>query len=225
MKETSGLKKIISTLIVIVMISAMAGMVCFAQTRPQVSAFIAGAFFFFVGVLGIVNNRLTLENSFILIFPFAGALIMLIAASFIWDVPFLAKIRENIEVVFPIVVLAFFFCIGAGMFFGSIVYRKKKKENCTYSVQAQCIDLRKKSDSDGDLYSPVYQYYYNGREYIYKSKVSSNAKPPELYGYYEIKINPENPEDIWFPNRAVIGPIVGIMLMVVSILIAFSLLK
>ena len=109
MKETSGLKKIISTLIVIVMISAMAGMVCFAQTRPQVSAFIAGAFFFFVGVLGIVNNRLTLENSFILIFPFAGALIMLIAASFIWDIPFLAKIRENIEVVFPIVVLAFFF--------------------------------------------------------------------------------------------------------------------
>lgn len=108
MKETSGLKKIISTLIVIVMISAMAGMVCFAQTRPQVSAFIAGAFFFFVGVLGIVNNRLTLENSFILIFPFAGALIMLIAASFIWDIPFLAKIRENIEVVFPIVVLAFF---------------------------------------------------------------------------------------------------------------------
>ena len=127
--------------------------------------------------------------------------------------------------VFPIVVLAFFFCIGAGMFFGSILYRKKKKENCTYSVQTQCIDLRKKSDSDGDLYSPVYQYYYNGREYIYKSKVSSNAKPPELYGYYEIKINPENPEDIWFPNRAVVGPIVGIMLMVVSILIAFSLLK
>ena len=97
MKETSGLKKIMSTLIVIVMISAVVGMVCFAQTRPQVSAFIAGAFFFFVGVLGIVNNRLTLENSFILIFPFAGALIMLIAASFIWDIPFLAKIRENIR--------------------------------------------------------------------------------------------------------------------------------
>ena len=154
MKETSGLKKIMSTLIVIVMISAVVGMVCFAQTSPSVCVFFLGAFFFFIGVLGIINNGLTLKNSPLLIFPFAGIIIMFSAASFIWDFPILEKIRENMELIVPIVVLVILFCFGAGLFIGTIIFRKRKKEKCTYAVQAQCIDLRK--DPEESLYSPVY---------------------------------------------------------------------
>ena len=223
MKETSGLKKIISILIVIVMILAIAGIVCFAQTSPSVCVFFVGAFFCFIGVLGIINNGLTLKNSPLLIFPFAGIIIMFSAASFIWDFPILEKIRENMELIVPIVVLVILFCFGAGLFIGTIIFRKRKKEKCTYAVQAQCIDLRK--DPEESLYSPVYKYYYNGREYIYESRTSSNAKPPELNGYREIKINPENPDEVWMTNYSIVFSFVGIMLMVISSYILYSLLK
>lgn len=222
MKEKSVLKKIINTFIVILFLSAMVGMVYFAH-RPPVCAFILGAFFFFLGVLGIFTNGLTLENSLILVFPFVGAVVMLISASCIWNISFLEKIRENIDQVIPAASIASFFCIGVGMFLGSILYRKKKKENCTYIVQAQCIDLRK--DPGEDLYSPVYKYYYNGCEYIYESNFSTNATPPVLNEYYEIKINPGNPEEVWITNYSVTFTILGILFMMLSMLIAFCLLK
>ena len=91
MKEKSGPMKAINTLIVILFVSAMVGMVYFLQTRPPICVFIVGAVFFFMGMLGIFTNGLTLENSFLLIFPFAGAIVMLISASFIWSFSILEK--------------------------------------------------------------------------------------------------------------------------------------
>lgn len=223
MKENSGLKKIFNNVLVILFLSAMGGMVYFSQTNPPACVFIVGAVFFFLGTLGIFTNGLNLENGFLLIFPFAGAIVMLISASFIWDFSFLEKIRKNIDQMIPIAFMASFFCIGIGMFFGSILYRKKKIENCTCIVQAQCIDLRE--DPGEQLYSPVYKYYYNGREYIYESNFSSNAKPPVLNGYYEIKINPQHPEDAWIPVHSVTVTILGIIFMVISVLVAFCWLK
>ena len=99
MKEKSGPMKAINTLIVILFVSAMVGMVYFSQTRPPISVFIVGDVFFFMGILGIFTNGLTLENSFLLIFPFSGAIVMLISASFIWSFSILEKIRESIEYV------------------------------------------------------------------------------------------------------------------------------
>ena len=223
MKEKSGPMKAINTLIVILFVSAMVGMVYFSQTRPPICVFIVGAVFFFMGILGIFTNGLTLKNSFLLIFPFSGAIVMLISASFIWSFSILEKIRENIEYVIPIALVVSFFCIGVGMFLGSILYRKKKKENCTYIVQAQCIDLRE--DPVEELYSPVYRYYYNGCEYTYKSNFSSNIKPPVLNEYYEIKINPKHPEEAWISQNSVTVTILGIIFMMLSMLIAFCWLK
>ena len=96
MKDNSGLKKIVNNVLVILFLSAMGGMVYFSQTKPLMSVFIVGAIFFFIGTLGIFTNGLKLENGFLLIFPFAGAVVMLISASFIWDFSFLEKIRKNI---------------------------------------------------------------------------------------------------------------------------------
>lgn len=55
---------------------------------------------------------------------------MFSAASFIWDFPILEKIRENMELIVPIVVLVILFCFDAGLFIGTIIFRKRKKETC-----------------------------------------------------------------------------------------------
>ena len=69
MKEKTGLKKIVNTVLVILFLSAMGGMVYFSKTNPSVCVFIVGAVFFFLGTLGIFTNGLNLENGFLLINP------------------------------------------------------------------------------------------------------------------------------------------------------------
>ena len=152
MKEKSGPMKAINTLIVILFVSAMVGMVYFSQTRPPICVFIVGAVFFFMGILGIFTNGLTLENSFLLIFPFSGAIVMLISASFIWSFSILEKILENIEYVIPIALIVSFFCIG--------VYRYYYN-GCEYTY---------KSNFSSNVKPPVLNEYY---------EIKINPKHPE----------------------------------------------
>ena len=75
------------------------------------------------------------------------------------------------------------------------------------------------------MYSPVYKYFYNGREYIYKSHFSSNAKPPVLNEFYEIKINPKHPEEAWISQHSTTFTVLGIIFMAIAAMAAFCLLK
>ena len=126
MKDNSGLKKIVNNVLVILFLSAMGGMVYFSQTKPLMSVFIVGAIFFFIGTLGIFTNGLKLENGFLLIFPFAGAVVMLISASCIWDFSFLEKIRKNIDQIIPIAFMASFSALVSVCFLVLYFIEKRK---------------------------------------------------------------------------------------------------
>lgn len=141
--------------------------------------FIMGAFFFVVGIIGICNNKPSLDNLGILLFPLIGAVLMIVTAANIWDIPALSYIKENIEFVVPLLFLALFFIVGIALILIGTIGRIIKKTVCTYEIQAQCISTRARTFSSGgeDLsshhrirrYSPIWKYTYNGKEYTSKS--------------------------------------------------------
>ncbi|MDE6733274.1 MAG: DUF3592 domain-containing protein [Oscillospiraceae bacterium] len=46
-------------------------------------------------------------------------------------------------------------------------------------------------------YAPIYEYSYNGQDYRYTSKVSSNPPRFQAGQHVELKIDPDNPEKVY----------------------------
>lgn len=172
--------------------------------------FIMGAFFFVVGIIGICNNKPSLDNLGILLFPLIGAVLMIVTAANIWDIPALSYIKENIEFVVPLLFLALFFIVGIALILIGTIGRIIKKTVCTYEIQAQCIAHRTRTFYSGgeDLsfhhrirrYSPIWQCTYNGKEYTSKSNIWSSMRPPDMQESYQIFINPSKPKQFYSPE-------------------------
>lgn len=185
--------------------------------------FIMGAFFFIVGIIGICNNKPSLDNIVILLFPVIGAVLMIVTAANIWDIPALSYIKENMNLVVPLLFLALFFVVGIVLILAGTIGRIIRKAVCTYEIQAQCVSLRRRNfhSSVEDLsspirsvYNPIWQYTYNGKEYTSKSSYTwSTMRPPDRQEFYRIFINPSKPEQFYSPefNSYFVWLILGIL--------------
>ena len=151
-----------------------------------------------------------MDNLVILLFPIIGAVLMIVTAANIWDIPALSYIKENMNLVVPLLFLALFFVVGIVLILAGTIGKVIIKTACTYEIQAQCIDGRARTFSFGgeDLrsshrsrrYSPIWQYTYNGKEYTSKSNTWSTMRPPDTQEFYRIFINPSKPEQFYSPE-------------------------
>ena len=69
----------------------------------------------------------------------------------------------------------FFFIIMGGIIFSSFA----KEKQMDASVMSSRVEIRESSSSDGTMYSPVYYYTVDGKEYACTSTTSSNIYPSE----------------------------------------------
>lgn len=117
-----------------------------------------------------------------------------------------AKLSDGILVVQLTGILPFAL-IGAVLTVFSVLQTGRKKQRCTQPVQARCVDLLEDESYDNEsgatttVYCPVYEYYFNGRLYRSNDNQYSNLNVPEIYGVYEILLNPEDPEELYDPKR------------------------
>lgn len=117
-----------------------------------------------------------------------------------------------------------------GFFFLSIYFvdmNKRKKQVSGFSkVNAQCIDILEKYEVKGgkgeSSYCPVYSFYFMGNDYEVCDQIYSDKMRVERYSYYDLCINPKNPQEFYTQEPMgvlqIISLIVGIFIIFLPIL-------
>ena len=84
------------------------------------------------------------------------------------------KKQKGFNLVFILAGLLFLVIIG-GVIVGTFV----KESKMDASVMSSAVEIKESSDSDGTMYSPVYFYTVDGKEYECHSNSSSSSRPSE----------------------------------------------
>ncbi len=125
-----------------------------------------------------------------------------------------ANISERVYM--PLVMMPFMM-IGAVMIVANVVLSNRKKHQCTFPVQATCVELLEKENYDHEsgasttVYCPVYEYVANGVRLRSNDAQYSNVGIPQLNERYEIMIDPEHPEIFYDPNRKFASHVITIV--------------
>jgi len=142
----------------------------------------------------------------------------------------------NEAIVVKTILLSVFFIGGVLLVLLGILIWRKLWGNRSVEVEAECIDVDIHTEAIGtgidrtyfpNAKRPVYQYYYEGRQYTSSPLLASNRpgyKPAQ--GYCIIRINPKHPEKIYSPERkfvALILIIIGVAWIFVAVGAAYFL--
>lgn len=110
-------------------------------------------------------------------------------------------------------VAAILFTVIGGIFLvsgiGFTVHQKNLEGRCTLEVEAVVTHILSKesesTDDDGDkhyttVYSPVYKYYVDGREYISNNESYSSNLNCSVGDIRNIFCNPDSPKEFYSPD-------------------------
>lgn len=201
-KKNRNLGGVMSIVFVVGLILAVIAMIYFFQVNPPVGVFLLGSIFFAVGIFSIIAGGLSLKEAWVLLFPIAGLGCMGVSATYIWSFSFLKDIRLDRDGIIVFLVVLVFFITGLWMIVKEPLADKRKKRIYTYSIQAKCIDVKDTCGGDGSKeYIPVFQYTYDGKEYVHSGYWDYHKGAPCVNQYYTLLLNPENPAEAWFPDR------------------------
>lgn len=227
-KKNRNIGNVIGIVFAIVFILTVIAMIYFFRVNPPVGAFLLGSVFFVMGILAIIaDGGIRLEEAWILLFPIAGLGCMGVSAAYIWNFSFLKNIRLGRDRIIMLLVLLLFFVTGAWMNVKELLTDKRKKGIYTYAIQAKCIDVKDTCDGEGNKeYIPVFQYTYNGKEYVHTGYWAYHKGAPCANQYYKLLLNPENPAEAWFPDKPLkwYRFLMGGIFMVLPLIVAYKML-
>lgn len=213
--------KILSALILIVFLGGIAGAVIFRNIDQRISAIFVGAVFFFVGLLIILDQKLTFRNAPILIVCVVGAIMigiplwLVLAEKYPDSFPQYTEDMTN-ELVGGICIIVGI-CIAVFPTLPEIYNRRV----CTESVMATCVLVKSHmvSGKHGTrrVYSPVWEFDFYGKTYTVDENNYSSSRF-EVGDVCEIFCNPLNPDEVY---RKVKGTILSLIIFG-SVFIAFG---
>lgn len=73
----------------------------------------------------------------------------------------------------------------------------RQSRKCTVAVKGVVLDYKLSCDKNGETYSPLYEYSYNGTVYQGYQGIYTHELNPPVGGERKIYIDPEYPEDIF----------------------------
>lgn len=150
-----------------------------------------GQLFLIMGIISICRKQITG-----MVFTITGLGCIIIPAINEWGYLFNENIASNS--IFPIMLSTAITILGLAMMFGPGILENMAERRCKLKVKAELYDFKTTKLSDGQTaYAPVYKYEYNGKEY---EKITDKYKrnSTEVIGSkMDIKINENNPEDVY----------------------------
>jgi hypothetical protein len=212
--------KFMGTIFIIIIVVSIIGIFKFLYTKPSMSVFFFGVIFFFSGIYIIASASINKNSLPVLIFPFAGAVIMLFSGIYTFGN---SENKAFVIKIFPFIILATLFLVGASLVVGKILINKYNKTHCTESIMAECTEIKSSYDDGTTTYCPVFSFYYNGQTYMVCDEQYSNVNVPQINKKYEIFINPNKPTEYYIKSsiNSFIIIIFGVVFMIVSTLITF----
>lgn len=89
--------------------------------------------------------------------------------------------------------------IGLSMLIVPGVLENMSERRCKKIVKAEVVDFESTTLNDGTtVYAPIYSYTYNEKAYTACRKKYSREKTEDIGTSVELKINENNPEDVYF---------------------------
>ncbi len=116
-------------------------------------------------------------------------------------------ITQQFEEIAPILILSVFNIAGISLICVPLYYAYMNKKHHTQLVTGYVIGMNhrithRKRVGLIDIYAPIYGYTYKGKKYITESIVYSEADYPTEGSSRNILINPDNPKEIYEPDRS-----------------------
>lgn len=226
-KKNRNIGKVIGIVFTIAFILTVIAMIYFFRVKPPVGVFLLGSMFFVMGILAIIAGGISLKEAWILLFPIVGLGCMGVSATHIWNFSFLKDIRLDRDRIIVLLVVLLFFITGLWMIVKEPLADKRKKRIYTYAIQAKCIDVKDTSSGEGSTaYIPVFQYTYNGKEYVHAGYWDYHKGAPCVNQYYTLLLKPENPEEAWFPDRPLKWTrfLMSVVFMLLPLIVAYKFL-
>ncbi len=211
---------IISMIFLIWFVGSIIGLVVAGKTgKNSLVIALMGQYFLVFGIISIAstisNGGFKLKHTPTLIFPIIG----LGAISYGLINQFGSEdLKSKSYSVLPYIFIILFVVIGVGLIIGGLYNSFYLKLVCREYVSAECVDVLKTTNSDGgEVWCPVYSYYYNGQYYKSSNDIYTNGTYPSLGQNYELYINSKNPMQFYEPHKSV-GTGIGMILMGVFII-------
>lgn len=194
------------------------------KTGPLLVLF--GQYFLVFGIIAVAGNIKNKPFPVItVIFPIVGLSVLVSGICMIFGgekaLLFLGRYAPYILIwIFPIV--------GVLMIINSFSQYRHLKQVCTRDIQAKCIDIDSRLSRNNNavpgrirkVYMPVYSIFYNEREYVIRNYNYTNLVKFEIGMYYNIKINPSNPNEFMDENSSKANKlafVLGIIIIVITV--------
>jgi len=226
-RDTKARDTVISIIFILWFVASIAGMLYVSKTgRTALLLALFGQYFFVFGIIGLVSSisegGFKLRQVPLLIFPLVGA--GSIAGGFIVQYGSKELKDKSLEAL-PYICIILFAIIGLGLIIGGLYNSFYLKLVCKEYVNAECVDVMvTKNSHGGEVWCPVYSYYYNGQYYKSSNDIYSNGVYPSVGQNYELYINSKNPMQFYEPHNSIkTGAIMIIIGIVIVLFMGFVL--
>lgn len=191
------------------------GLMYFSKINVYYTVMIFGQYFLVFGMIPILSTKgkerligvpFVLVGACAVIIPYLMMHPELINANIVWDS------------VIPLLLILAFVIAGLAMVVLPIKHKKELESRCTELVSATIVDYKSTRGENGRVYSPIYSFYFNNREYKASNEMYSNIGLKEVGTMVDLKVNPNNPYE--FLDGAVhikFIVILGILFLFVSV--------
>ncbi len=146
--------------------------------------------------------------------------------------------RKAVKIILTLVMLT----LSVIFIFTGVIIKiasNKVYSNCTEEISAEVIDLREHTSTSHHkgrsrtsiTYRPVFEYTYNGKNYVRESNISSDPPEYEIGETVKLKIDPDDPNKFYDPSSKVISVIgfvfagVGVLMLIIYIVVMIALSK
>ncbi len=220
--------KILGTVFLIWFVASILGLI-FTAKAGYISLTLAifGQYFLVFGIAALVST--IKDKSFkpiILIFPYVGLGTLVVGCVLHWGSD---STKDKIKDMTPHLLLSIFVAAGIILLINAFI-KFKDSRKCSVIVDSTCIKVKTRhsnissgpdSNYSKTLYCPVYEFYYNGTKYMVCDDYYSDFESSYEGESYQLKINPDNPNQFTTPwaqsgGEIVVSLILGIICLVMS---------
>ena len=216
-----------------IFLAGIAGMVITSRTAPALCIAIFGGMFAGFGILAAADKQKKYPEermmgiSFILF-----GLLFLIAPIYLHIISRSGSFTpDEVNARMKTVIGAASMLIGLGALVLPLISDKMKRDRCTLSVEAKCVEVLSRVSSGSSrgrrhrhrVYAPVWEYWCDGRQIRKAESTYSNISVPQVGSTAELKVNPDDPEDLYRRNSAAkfLTALIGAIFIGVGMLVMF----
>lgn len=196
-------KTIINIIVIVLILADIFFAVWFSQRNIAVSLALIG-----VLLLGLLISTTVHSVKKVKHFGYrAGALFIPIGVIlFIGAIAVLViKFNVDFDKAFILCIESMPMYVGIAVIINRVAYKLTKNKYCTFPANALCTGISKKhvGDRHGRVAATagIFKLQFDGEEYTVREDTHSFTNQPEKGHEYTVYISPDDPEDIYFPNK------------------------